>query len=271
MRNTAGPVLAWVFCALLVLSLYPASPAPALAASENQSFTVPESQVNDIFDIANEEYKTGNFENAARLYEGLLGGTGPKTADVFYNLGNTYFKMHKYGKAIASYQRALRVAPREQDLIANLNYVRSLSKDKIDRPKSTEMLREILFFHYELNRLESEMIFICAYFASALFGTVALFKKAGFLRLLSIGALALMLIFGASTLTHIYRSINPASAVVTADEASVRTGPGDNYLVSFDIHDGAELDIRKRADGWYRVELPDGRRGWIRDSQVEII
>lgn len=51
----------------------------------------------------------------------------------------------------------------------------------------------------------------------------------------------------------------------------MRTGPGRNYMVSFDLHDGAELKVRKLQDGWYHVELPDGKREWVEESRIEIV
>ncbi len=258
---------------ILIMTALPAVLTPAVYGSSDKrtSPTVPEHQVNSVFDIANEEYKAGNFEDAAKLYEGLLTGPGLKTADIYYNLGNAYFKLQKYGKAIASYQRALRLAPREQDVLANLRYVRNLTKDKIDRPKSTEMLQGLLFFHYALNRAESEEIFLVAYLATVLFAIAYLFRKERVLRWLTITSLVLALTFGTSTAMHVYRTAHPVDVVVSAQETNIHTGPGDSYILAFNLHDGAELQVHGRAEGWLQVELPDGRRGWVRESDVEVI
>ncbi len=269
-RATGAPFKA-ALCALVIIPFLAASPRDARGQSEDKSPTVPAQHVNNVFDIANEEYKAGNLEDAVRLYDGLLSGPGLKTADIYYNLGNAYFRLNKYGKAIASYRRALGIAPRDQDILANLRYVRSMVKDKIDQPKSTEMFREMFFFHYDFNPAESEMIFMCAYLVAALLATLYLFVKPKALRWLAVAALAVALIFGASTLVHAYRAANPDEGVVVVEEADIRTGPGDNYMVSFNLHDGAELEIRKRGEDWSQIELPDGRRGWARNAQIEVI
>jgi len=57
--------------------------------------------------------------------------------------------------------------------------------------------------------------------------------------------------------------------VVIVDEIEVRTGPGRNYMKSFDLHDGAELRMRDIKNGWCQIELPDGRRGWLNVSHIE--
>lgn len=271
MNMAIGATFKAALCALVIVPLLAASPCNARGQSDDESATVPAQHVNDVFDIANEEYKAGNLEDAITLYQGLLSGSGPENADIYYNLGNAYFRLNKYGKAIASYRRALRMAPRDQDILANLRYVRGTVKDKIDQPKNTEMFREMFFFHYEFNRAESEAIFMCAYLATALLATLYLFVKPRALRWLTVAVLALALIFGASTLVHAYRAAYPDDAVVVVSEADIHTGPGDNYMVTFNLHDGTELEVRKRGEEWSQVELPDGRRGWARNAHIETV
>jgi tetratricopeptide (TPR) repeat protein len=250
---------------LLLLLVQPANAEPP------SNSTVPEQNVNDIFDIANEEYKIGNYENAVRLYEGLLSGPTLRDSDIEYNLGNAYVNLGQYGKAIVSYRRALLLSPREQDIWANLRLVRNLVRDKLDSPKSTDMLHEVFFFHYGLNKAEAEIIFLSAYCAAALFGAISLFWKAKSIRWASITALAAALVFGMSLLAYAYRQAYLTTGVITAAEATIHTGPDESYLAAFSLHDGAELEIHKKTDQWYQIELTDGRRGWIEASLIEII
>ena len=258
-------------CAVVISCLLGVLLLPASGESTRNLPSVPSQHVNDIFDIANEEYKAGNFKDAVRLYQGLLSGPGPQTADIHYNLGNAYFKLHEYGRAIAAYRRALSIAPRDQDIQANLRYIRTMTTDKIDRRKGTELLQGILFFHYGVNRAEAETIFLCGYVAAALLGAICLVRKSRFLKGITYIALAIALVFAASTVTRIYRATDPNEAVIVVEETDVHTGPGDNYMISFSLHDGAEINLQKRQDGWFQVALPDGRRGWVRDSDVEIV
>lgn len=271
MRNAPAFVLKIALLTLLAFRLLPASPLDAFAADTADTAMVPAQHINDVFDVANEEYKAGNFEGAVRLYEGLLSGSGMRAVDIWYNLGNAYFKLHNYGRAIASYRRALRLAPRDQDIIANLNYVREMTRDKIDQPKSTELLHEIFLFHYSVNQAESEIFFLCFYLAATVFATVCLFRKSRFLRWLTYAVLVLALLFGGSTLLRWYGTANADEAVVVVAETDVHTGPGGNYMVSFNLHDGAELKVHKQETGWFQVELPDGRRGWLRGSHIEVV
>jgi len=227
--------------------------------------------VNEIFDIANEEYKAGNYQDALKLYESLLASPGLQPADIYYNIGNTQFKLQNYGKAIASYRRALAFAPRDQDIVTNLNHVRELAVDKIDQAKSTELMREIFFFHYTLSRIESETAFLFSYWVLATLAIIYLVHTTKTLRWWIYAAVILTLVFGVSTSIKLYRAQHPTHAVVIADEVDVRTGPGSNYMKSFILHDGAELSLGDSRDGWRQIELPDGRRGWLSVSHIDSV
>ena len=80
------------------------------------------------------DYESENYEKAVSLYETLI-GMDRVSAEVFYNLGNSYFKLKKIGKAIVNYERAFRLAPRDRDIILNLKLAKSITVDKIEIPK----------------------------------------------------------------------------------------------------------------------------------------
>jgi tetratricopeptide (TPR) repeat protein len=258
-------------CVLLTLSKPAMLDDCAFAESVENQPIVSSAHLNDVFDIANEEYKAGNFRDALRLYEGLLSSTGVETADIYYNIGNTHFKLNNQGKAIVSYRRALMLAPRDQDIRANLNHVREMNVDKIAQAQSTELFRELFFFHYSLSKKESEAVFLCLYLTLTIIAIIFLVRKSKTVQWLMIAAFMLTFVFGTSTITKWYGSTHSNGAVVVANEAEVRTGPGQKYMVSFDLHDGAELKVRKRANDWCQIELPDGRRGWVNVSHIEIV
>lgn len=266
-----GPIRARKFIQRLAVSVLLLTACQLASRAGIEAATVAPEQVNSIFDVANEEYKAGSYENAITLYEGLLSGSEIKAADVHYNIGNASFKLKNYGAAIASYRRALRLAPRDQDMVANLAFVREAVLDKIDQPRGAELRREIFFFHYGLSGAETETIFLCAYVVAAGLGIALLLRKSRSLKWLTLIAVFLTIVFGASCALRWRAAKNPTGAVVAAEEADVHTGPDRGYIVSFDLHDGAELEIRRFENGWCLIELSDGRRGWIEKARIEII
>ncbi len=258
-----------VFCLLVILCLPAFFPGYAFAESASESVSIPLSDANTVFDLANQKYKDGDFREALKLYENLLSAGGIRTVDVHYNIGNAQFKLGNYGKAIVAYRRALLGAPRDQDIIANLNHVRNLTVDKIDQTKSTQILREIFFFHYSLSKTETEISFVCAYIILVSLLMIWLIRKSTAIRRLAFIVLFLALMFGSSLFVKGYNAVDSGQAVVVVGETDVRTGPARSYMVSFSLHDGAEVEVRDSRNGWCQIELPDGRRGWLNDSDIE--
>ena len=81
-------------------------------------------KLEDKFFQANKFYSQGEYKKAALLYEKIT-NSGVKTGNIYYNLGNTYFKLGRKGKAILNYERALKLIPQDEDLSANISFVRS--------------------------------------------------------------------------------------------------------------------------------------------------
>jgi tetratricopeptide (TPR) repeat protein len=86
---------------------------------------------NPAFELANAAYAKGDYEKAAGLYEQLLSGN-EVSAEVYYNLGNAYYKSGKLGLAILNYERARKIAPEDEDILANLKLANQKTEDKIE-------------------------------------------------------------------------------------------------------------------------------------------
>lgn len=269
MRRSPRYLCRSIFHLFIVFSLSGIVSVCSFAESASDSVATPFSGVNNVFDLANGEYKAGNFRDALELYKSLISSDGIRTADIHYNIGNTEFKLRNYGRAIVSYRRAQLITPRDQDIIANLNHVREMTIDRIDQAKSTELFREIFFFHYFLGKTETEISFICAYVTFVSLLIIQLIRKSTAMRRLAFIAFFLALMFGSSLIIKWYDGVNSDQAVVVVEETEVRTGPGRNYMVSFGLHDGAEVEVHKSQNGWCQIELPDGRRGWLNDAHIE--
>ena len=99
-----------------------------------------------LYKKGNSSYENGDYEKAVSFY-GELVKTDRVSPEVFYNLGNSYFKLKKIGKAILNYERALRLDPRDRDIQLNLRLARSMSVDKINAPERGFVLAAILFLY----------------------------------------------------------------------------------------------------------------------------
>jgi tetratricopeptide (TPR) repeat protein len=215
-----------------------------------------------LFMEAQKSYKEGKYSQAAQSFQKLLQG-GPRNGILYYNLGNSYFKMGLLGKAILSYRMAELYMPRDEDLNANLSYARQLTKDKIETKQLVSFLKQFCFWYSKLNLRELFIVFLIM---NALFWILALFKmvwRNEYLNFMFFTTLALTVVLGCSFALKLYHHAYDTDGVVLTKEVTVRSGNGINNTALFQLHDGAEFKITQEEGGWLKIELPDGKKGWI--------
>ena len=251
---------------LLTLSLI----AIALAL---QSVLLAQSSHTEVMAAANELYEGGRYSEAAEAYERLI-VQGLRSGDLFYNLGNAYFKSGDLGRAILNYRRADRLDPRDQDIQANLDQARGQTVDQLGAGGDALVVRLVRFARSWLTL--NEMAVAALVLWALLLGSLAAFmylKPKGLrrsARYTSIGALALLVVclflLGGMSYTDSERS----DAVVVGESVDVLSGPGAQYVTVFTLHAGAETSVIETRAGWARLGLPGGElQGWVPAAAVQ--
>jgi tetratricopeptide (TPR) repeat protein len=218
------------------------------------------------FSAANELYARGKFAEAAAIYENVL-QTGGQSAALLFNCGNAEFKAGHPGKAIAAYRRAELLTPRDPELRANLAFVRS----QVPGAAHPDNRWQSWMGSLTLN----EGAILTAVIFWALLGLLtarqirpALAPKLrGVTRLTALLAALSGTVLGLQAENH----FNAPVAVVTAAEATARSGPFDDAQSVFTVHDGAELRVLNRHADWAQVAGGGGRIGWLNTRQVEVL
>lgn len=223
-----------------------------------------------LFQRGNQSYDEGKFNQAIAEYEKIL-NLGIKNYEVFYNLGNAYFRQNQLGKAILNYRRALALEPREEDAKANLSFVKLFTLDKIEEQQIHPFSNMLQWFLNLWSKDGLALLTSLFYTLSIGWGILILFK--GSKKYLWSGLvifLFLSIIFGSSLWTKIhFDSVD--HGVVVVPQAEVRSGPGQDYILQFTGHEGLEFRVEEEAEGWYRISLPNGIKGWIPKEFVAII
>lgn len=230
-------------------------------------------------DIPEELYKKGNlayenkdYEKAISIYEGLI-NMDRISPEVFYNLGNGYFKLKRIGKAILNYERALRFAPRDRDIQLNLKLARAMAIDKIDTHERGFISNAALFLYDRMNINELTIAASIFYFLAVLFLIFSIFfiskRKVLIYVAGSIGTAFFIFILFLTAKTQSENFIK--TGVIVAEKIDVRSGPKEDYLLQFSLHEGTKVKIVKRAQGWYEIDLSKDLKGWIPEASVDII
>lgn len=216
-----------------------------------------------------------NYEDAARNFESLI-DSGVENGKLYYNLGNTYVRLGRIGKAIACYRRAEKLSPGDANLAENLRYARSLQQDRIAQPATADALRYLLFWHYATPLNLRAWIGATAYIALWILLAVGLYfrPRPAALKWATAACAVLAVSLAASVGFDLYNANHSRAGVLTADNVLLRKGNGDSYEPRFDYRfsDGVEftLDEPPRGD-WLHVRLADGKDGWIRRDQADLL
>lgn len=223
---------------------------------------------------AEKAYEAGEFNHAVSLYNEIL-STGKHSAELYYNLGNAYFKSDMIGQAILNYSRALRLDPSMDDARYNLEVTSARTVDKI------EAVPEFFVVSY-LSSLRDMVsgntwaVLSIVFLVVALGGVVLWLvmsslslRKVGF----SLGMVFMVLAITAFCCSLVsYNELKASSqAVVVNTAAPVTSSPAAESKDLFMLHEGTVVGVLESADGWAQIELSNGEKGWIESHSIEVI
>ena len=223
---------------------------------------------------ADSAYARGEFQQAIKDYEALL--KQGASADLYYNLGNAYYRTENITRAVLNYERALLLSPGDRDIRFNLQIAQSKTIDKIV-PES-----EMFFFTWyktlvnlmsvdgwartSLVSLALVIILLLVY----LFSDRIWLRKIGFF-----GGVVLLLLFVMSNVFAWQQKQNllfRKGAIVITPSVTVKSTPANNGTDLFVLHEGTKVMITDSSmKGWKEIRIADGKEGWIESSQLEEI
>ncbi len=226
----------------------------------------------EIYQEGNRLYQQGDFDGALDSYLRVR-EAGFESAELYYNIGNAYFKVGDLGWAIVFYERARRLRPSDADVVANLELARSLTADEIAPLPRFWLVRAVSWWLNVFPR-SILIVFVGASYLVATGSVVVLIVGSGTIKVWTRRtALASAVAVGVLGGTLGARELDigrPEEAVVLAPEVAVQSAPSDDpALQLFVIHEGTKVRVDRRADQWLEVVLEDGKVGWVQADVVE--
>ena len=214
------------------------------------------------------------YASAIQIYEALL--NRGEAADIYYNLGNSYYKAGDIAKAILNYERALLLQPGNGDIRANLEIARSKTGDKV------EPVPEIFFVSWTkslINSMSVDSWAVCGVVCFILlivslylfiFSKQIVLKKAGFIS--GIVFLAVTILANVFANQQKDELTNRNSAIVINPSVTVRSTPSESGTSLFILHEGHKVGVKDGSmKDWKEIRLEDGKVGWVPASAIEII
>jgi tetratricopeptide (TPR) repeat protein len=218
------------------------------------------------FDGGNKLYAQGNFAKAATIYEQIV-QSGCASPELWFNLGNAHFKTGHFGQAIAAYRHAERLAPRDPDVKANLQFARN-------RVAGNDSVRPNLW-QRALGKLTlNEWTWLAVVALWAWFILLALREWKTELRprlgqLAVVAGLSTFLLGGCAG-GDWFANHSAGIAVVIVKDAAAKTGPLDDSQNAFTPKDGTELTVLDQRDDWLQVCDSHRRIGWLKRDVVQV-
>ena len=223
---------------------------------------------------ADSAYARGQYQQAISDYEELL--KGGASADIYYNLGNAYYRTENITRAVLNYERALLLSPGDRDIRFNLQLARSKTIDKIV-PESEMFF--ITWYHSLVNLMSVDgwarlaivlLALVIILSLLYLFSDRIWLRKVGFF-----GGTFLLVVFVLANIMAWQQKQNllyRKGAIVTASSITVKGAPAKNGTDLFILHEGTKVIITDDAmKAWKKIRLADGKEGWIESQKIELI
>ncbi len=222
----------------------------------------------EFFDSATSYFEKKDYDDAIKQYEALI-SSGCISGNIFYNLGNAYFKNGQIGKAILSYERAMLLIPGDSDLAVNLRYVKSLMKQSDPMGQTSPwavVFRKALMYNTlgEYFCIISFVYVIVAVLLTWILITRRRNPMAMSFLTLTVGLIVLLLSVTGSKIYHLERC-----GIVLQEITDARYEPRENSETNFPLFEGMKVYVLREERHWVRIKRTDGRIGWIKSGDIE--
>ena len=236
----------------------------ALSANDRDSILV----------LAEQFYQQNEFTKAISEYQSLA-ETGWISAELFYNLGNAYFKNHDIKSAILYFERAKRLAPNDEAIDFNLNLSRSLIFDKVEAVPELFLLTLGKAIRDWMTVRGWSWWSIGSFAAMLMLGLLFLFVRNISVRRFALGLCVFCFMLSITTFTFGYlQKANierTDEAIVFAPSVTIKSSPDDSGNNLFILHEGIKVRIENKIGDWCEVRIADGNKGWMRMDDLRII
>lgn len=239
------------------------------------AFPVLAQQANmDFFEKANSLYNQGEYQAAIEEYL-KISENGEHSSELYYNLGNAYYKLNQIAPSIYYYEKALLLNPDDQDILNNLLYAQNMTVDAIDVMPKTGVDRLVsnvvgVFSHtvWAIGSIVFMVLFVVVfllyYFSSYHRRKRFYFVSSFCFILIAIGAL-----LGAYKQYSLQNS--NTLAIIFAKETSVTSEPNMGSQEIFQLHEGTKVNVLDTMAGWKQIRLADGKIGWLPEGELKVI
>lgn len=223
-----------------------------------------------LFNQANNFYEQEKYDDAIVEYNKIL-AAGLESGNIYYNLGNCFFKKGDLGKAILNYERARKLIPRDRDLEANYKYAQAFIKRTTDQAAKLWIWRltDAFFSQFTLNGL-TLFVFMMYLLITIVIVLIVILKPPRGYTTGILAVMALVFIVSAGNLMNKAGLIG-REAVVMSENTEARFEPFDRATAHFTLYEGVKVVVIESKGDWRKVRREDDKVGWVKSADIERI
>lgn len=220
------------------------------------------------------EYSSGYYDHALELYLSIA-DQGYASPELYYNIGNAYFKLNRIPEAVLYYERAYKLAPRDENIRFNLELARTRTIDKIE---SVPVMFYVRWYQSLVSFFDADgwgTVSLVLFISSLLLLAIFLLTPRRWLRVLTFYSALILIFISISTFALGYlqhrERVNRTEAIVFDPSVTVKSSPSDASIDLFVIHEGTKVKITDQVGEWFEIRIASGSMGWVRAASVEKI
>lgn len=239
---------------------------------------ITENSVTILESKADAAYKNKDFTESIQLYEAQIAEsklTNQESAQLYYNLGNAFFRNEQIAKAIVNYERALLLEPGDSDIRHNLRFAKTRIEDKIDSADSFFINKWVRSIQNLYSGNSWAVIGIVLFILLVI--AIGAYMISAQLIWRKISFYAGIILFSLVIITNVFafkqknKIVNRSTGIVMSASVSIYTSPDAHSQELFRLHEGAKVKIKREEGRWIEIVIANGSVGWLQKQNIEII
>ncbi|MEZ4852960.1 tetratricopeptide repeat protein [Flavobacterium sp.] len=237
------------------------------------NFVLAQNAAQILFEKANENYRQEKYELAASQYESILETQKVASAELYYNLGNAYYKLGKVAPAIFNLEKALLLNPNDEAIQTNLHFAQKMAIDDIKVVPEVGFSKLVYNFTSMFSYNTWAWISVtCAiaflmFFIGYYFSSYTNIKRAFFVGMFVLLGVLFVSILSAYLQKRFDANIRPA--IVFVESTFVKAEPKNSAENAFELHEGTKVYVKEELNNWKRIQLTDKTEGWVKKEAIK--
>ena len=223
------------------------------------------------FQNGNMAYTNAAYKKALEAYHKAL-ETGEHSAALYYNLGNTYYRLNEVAESIYYFEKGLILKPQDPDLSNNILFAKNMTLDAIEKLPQTQ----ITAFNNKLMGMMNTnqwawLTLLLVWLFSILLIIYLWIQSSKSKKQLFVSALVLGLLGVVSytiTSTKYMKLHSEQFGIVFSEVIQVNNEPNQRSEVQFILHEGTKVQILEQFQDWQKIRIANGAEGWVSGAMI---